>query len=232
MTPEPASPLHHLSVEGRRLWEAVLDPQQLSDDQIQEITKLTRSQFYQLCRETGEASRYSGHGPKLQLRHQSRVLIFFLREVKNLSFRYIAGRFLTSRKVVTRSFLDILFFIFLRHPCIPCLWNDVNMTDIKLRGILDTFTAALTPAKRDFVAKFRDPKGRPVTILTDDGTNILVTRSADAGLTQVTDSGGRGGMNKGVCFLMAVTVNLDGTIVGIRPGPAISGGRRAGDYLS
>ena len=78
------------------------------------------------------------------------------------------------------------------------------------------------------MGKFRDARGRPVTFVTDDGTNILVTRSGDAGLAQVTDSGGRGGMNKGVCFLISVTVGLDGTIVGIRPAPAISGGRRAG----
>ena len=229
LDPEPGSSLHHLSVEGRRLWEAVLHPEQLSYDQIQEITKLSRTQFFQLCRETEEASRYSGHGPRLQLSHQSRVLVFFLREVKKVSFRYIGGRFQTSRKVVTTSFLDILFFIFLRHPCIPCLWNDTNMTASKLNDILDSLTAALSPAKRDFVAKFRDAQGRRITFVTDDGTSIPVQRSADAGLTQVTDSGGKGGMNKGVCFLMAVTVNLDGTIVGVRPGPAISGGRRAGD---
>ena len=226
--PSPGSFMHHLSVEGRRIWEAVLNPEQLGDDQIQEITKLTREQFFQLCRDTEEASQYSGRGPRLQLRHEARVLLFFLREVKSLSFRYIAGRFLTSRKVATTSFLDILFFIFLRHPSVPCLWNDPNLISTQMNNILESLTAALSPAKRDFVAKFRDARGRPVTFVTDDGTNILVTRSGDAGLAQVTDSGGRGGMNKGVCLLMAVTVNLDGTIVGIRPGPGISGGRRAG----
>ena len=116
----PGSTMHHLSVEGRRLWSAILNPEQLSDDQIQEITKLTRQQFFQLCQETEEASRYPGRGPRLLLRHETRVLAFFLREVKSLSFRYIGGRLLVSRMVATKSFLDILFFIFLRHPCIPC----------------------------------------------------------------------------------------------------------------
>ena len=65
------------------------------------------------------------------------------------------------------------------------------MTSPKLVEILDSLTAALSPALRDFVGKFRDARGRPVTFVTDDGTNILVTRSGDAGLAQVTDSGGR-----------------------------------------
>jgi hypothetical protein len=218
-------------VEGRRLWEAVLHPQQLSDDQIQEITKLTRAQFFQLCSETKPASEYSGRGPRLQLCHESRVLVFFLRAVKNVSFRYIEGRFLHSRKVITRSYLDVLFFIFLRHPCIPCLWNDSGMSSDRMNVILENFISAVTPGKRDYVSKFRDARGRRVCFVTDDGTEIHVPRSADAGLAQVTDSGGRGGMNKGVCYLLAITVAVDGTIVGVRPAPAISGGRRAGIYL-
>ena len=83
-------------------------------------------------------------------------MAFFLRDVKSLSFRYIGGRLLVSRMVATKSVLDILFFIFLRHPCIPCFWNDPNMTSAKLVEILESLTAALSPALRDFVAKFRE----------------------------------------------------------------------------
>ena len=226
--PAAGSPLHHLSVQGQRLWSGVLHPEQMSDEEISEITKLTKEQFFTLCRETEEASRYTGVGAPHCLSHCSRVLVFFLRVVKNVSFNYIAKRFKTSRPVIRDCVDDILFFLFLRHSSIPCFWNDSNLTPDKLNSVMRSLNAASSPGKREFLAKFRNNRGLPVTFVLEDTTSIPVPKSADPGLAQTTYSGGPGGMGKGQASLVGVQVAADGTVIGVRAGPLISGGRRAG----
>ena len=226
--PAAGSPLHHLSVQGQRLWSGVLHPEQMSNEEICEITKLTKDQFFTLCRETEEASRYTGVGAPHCLSHSSRVLVFFLRVVKNVSFNYIAKRFKTSRPVIRDCVDDILFYLFLRHSSIPCFWNDSNLTPDKLNSVMRSLNAASSPGKREFLAKFRNDRGLPVTFVLEDTTSIPVPKSADPGLAQATYSGGPGGMGKGQCSLVGVQVAADGTVIGVRAGPLISGGRRAG----
>ena len=228
LEPAAGSRLHHLSVQGQRLWSAVLHPEQMSNEEICEITKLTKEQFFTLCRETEEASRYTGAGAPHCLSHSSRVLVFFLRVVKNVSLNYIAKRFKTSRPVIRDCVDDILFFLFLRHSCIPCFWNDSNLTPDKLNSVMRSLNAASSPGKREFLAKFRNDRGLPVTFVLEDTTSIPVPKSADPGLAQATYSGGPGGMGKGQCSLVGVQVAADGTVIGVRAGPLISGGRRAG----
>ena len=228
LEPAAGSRLHHLSVQGQRLWSGVLHPEQMSNEEISEITKLTKDQFFTLCREAEEASRYTGVGAPHCLSHSSRVLVFFLRVVKNVSFNYIAKRFKTSRPVIKDCVDDILFFLFLRHSSIPCFWNDTNLTADKLNSVMRSLNAASSPGKREFLAKFRNTQGLPVTFVLEDTTSIPVPKSADPGLAQTTYSGGPGGMGKGQCSLVGVQVAADGTVIGVRAGPLISGGRRAG----
>ena len=225
--PEPSSPLHHLTEQGRRLWSGVLHPEQMSAIEIQEITKLTPEQFFMLCRETEEASQYLGTGARRTLCHTTRVLILFLRLVKILSFMYIAVQCHTTRPVVTLAYHDILYFLLLRHSSIPCFWNDQNLTAEKLDSIMRTFNGAASPGLRDFMSKFRNSKGLPVSFAVIDTTAVPITKSADPGMAQVTYAGVPGS-GKGQSASFGVVVATDGTVIGVQSGPLISGGVRSG----
>ena len=205
----------------------MLHPEQLTATEIQEITKLTREQFFILCRETEEASHYSGTGAPRTLSHATRVLILFLRLVKILSFLYIAVQCHTTRPVVTLAYHDILYYILLRHSCIPCFWNDSNLTAEKLITIMQTFNDAASPGKRDFLSKFRNAKGLPVSFAVIDTTAVPITNSADPGMAQVTYAGVPGS-GKGQSASIGIVVATDGTIIGLQAGPLISGGVRSG----
>ena len=230
--PEEGSSLHHLTQQGRRLWSGVLHPEQLSDAEIHDVTKLTKEQFLDLCRETEEASQYAGTGAPHTLGHATRVLIIFLRLVKTMTFAYIAIQCHTSRPVVTAAFNDILFFILLRYSSMPCFWNDSNLTAAKLTEMMCTFNNAASPGKRDFLAMFRNARGLPVGFGILDTTAIPMPKSADPGLAQVTYAGGPGGSGKGQCMALGAMVAPDGTVIGIQAGPLISGGRRSGNNIT
>ena len=202
----------------------------MSEAEIQEITKLTRPQFDVLCHETEEASRYAGTGAPRTLGHVTRVLILFLRWVKTLSFEYIGHQCRTTRPVVTLAFHDIFFFLLLRHSCIPCFWNDQNLTAEKLNTIMTTFNDAASPGLRDFLSKFRNAQGLPVGFAVIDTTAVPITKSADAGMAQVTYAGVPGS-GKGQSSSIGIVVATDGTIAGIQSGPLISGGVRSGIYI-
>ena len=228
--PEPFSPLHHLSEQGRRLWAGVLNPRQMSDAEIQDITKLTRQQFDILCEETAEASRYPGTGAPRILGHVTRVLILFLRWVKTLSFTFIGNQCRTTRPVVTLAFHDILFFLLLRHSSVPCFWNDQNLSASKLNDIMQTFNDAASPGLRDFLSKFRNARGLPVGFAVTDTTAVPITKSADPGMSQVTYAGVPGS-GKGQSASLGIIVATEGTIIGVQAGPLISGGVRSGRYF-
>ena len=230
--PEEGSTLHHLTQQGRRLWSGVLHPEQLSDAEIHDVTKLTKKQFLDLCRETEEASQYAGTGAPHTLGHATRVLIIFLRLVKTMTFTYIAIQCHTSRPVVTAAFNDILFFLLLRYSGMPCFWNDSNLTAEKLTDMMCTFNNAASSSKRDFLAMFRNARGLPVGFGILDTTAVPMPKSADPGLAQVTYAGGPGGSGKGQCMALGAMVAPDGTVIGIQAGPLISGGRRSGNNIA
>ena len=106
--------------------------------------------------------------------HESKCFLFLIKMTANDSFDNLAADFMINRITARRWFLDILFALFLTCPYIPSLYNDEETTDEEIDALLESIRNEQSPYVKHIVSAFRAEDGRPVTLLNDDYTGLLM----------------------------------------------------------
>ena len=164
----------------------------------------------------------------LRHEHESKCLLFLIKMTANDSFDNLAADFMISKRTARGWFLDILFAIFLTCPYIPSLYNDDDTTDEEIDSLLESIRNEQSPYVKHLVSAFRAADGRPVTLLNDDYTGLLMDGMSSNDFLKVQDmhSGLRG--SKWTMFMSAL-VDGRGKVVAIPAGGGIGKSPRGGD---
>ena len=118
----------------------------------------------------------------------------------------------------SRTYEDMIFFIWLFHLNIPRQWDE-NTPEEEITRFLLEVRDSQSPGVRYLQDRIRTPHSNRPTIFWDlDATHIGSQNSADPFLQMGRWSGPRG---KGHCVLVLVATSPDGSILYVSPGKVI-----------
>lgn len=201
-----------------------LHPRLWSNDEIKTKIRISRDMFLdEFCPSLASASTQNARRD-----HESKCFLFLVKMAGNPSFDDLASDFMITKTTARNWFLDVLFALFLTCPHVPSLFNDENSTDAEIDSLLESVREEQSPYVKHIVSAFRSEDGRPVTLLNDDYTALLMEGVSSEDFVKVQDmhSGRRG--DKWAMYVSAL-VDGNGKVVAIPSGGGIGKSPRGGD---
>ena len=200
-----------------------LHPRLWTDSEIRTKIRITKEMFLEeFCPPLMCATQIERH------EHEAKCFLFLIKMASNESFDSLASDFMISTKSARSWFLDISFAMFLTCPYIPSLFNDNQTSDAELDAFFASINNDQSPYIRHIVSAFCSADGRPVTLLNNDYTSLLMEGMSTEDFVKAQDmhSGLRG--DKWAMYISCL-VDGNGKVVAIPSGGGIGKSPRGGD---
>ena len=201
-----------------------IHPRLWSDAEIRSKIRISRDLFLnEFCPALACASTQNA-----RREHESKCFLFLVKMAGNPSFDDLASDFMITKTTARHWFLDVLFANLLTCPHVPSLFNDENTTDAEIDSLLESVRDQQSPYVKHIVSAIRSADGRPVTLLNDDYTALLMEGVSSEDFVKVQDmhSGRRG--DKWAMYVSTLT-DGNGKVVAIPSGGGIGKSPRGGD---
>ena len=117
------------------------NPMLWSNQDMLTLIKMEKEKFIEYCEFSRPATRNN-----CTLSHESRVFLFLYRFVHDTSGRVLGALFNIDSQVAIRTYNDILFYMFMFDPHIPCFDN--TMTNEELESLLISLRNQQSPGIR------------------------------------------------------------------------------------
>ena len=127
--------------EQIRLLNRFRNPMFWNSSEMRSLIRISKNQFIEICNFTVEASPTS----PILLSHESRVFLFLYRMAHKTSIHHLASLFDISPKAAKKVYDDVLFFLLMNDPHIPCIWNDETATENEVESFLQQLRDRQSP---------------------------------------------------------------------------------------
>ena len=220
LTPNASIPIGLVSNCNR-----YLHPQLWTDEEIKSKIRITKDAFLnEFCPPLHCATQSERH------QHEAKCFLYLVKMASNPSWDSLAADFMIDKKTARSWFMDISFAMFLTCPYLPTLFNDAHTTNAELDSFFTSVNTNQSAYVKHIVSAFRSADGRPVTLLNNDYTSLLMTGMSTEDFVKAQDfhSGMRG--DKWTIYVSAL-VDGNGKVVAIPSGAGIGKSPRGGTVL-
>ena len=187
-------------------------PWQYSSEEIQSLTTLTKSQFFDFVL----AVHPCVHSNRHELRCFSACLLFLRKMAKNPSFKSLATDFVITEMTAINLFYKICVYYFKNCINIPLIINGNGVVNnAEVDKLLENAYNSTQPFFSELVRRFHDPsdRGRLPILINCDATYLDTTTSGDLEMQKYLYYDPRSGH----CVKLVNITNMSGKFLGVLP---------------
>ena len=100
---------------------------------MRNLIGIFRDEFIEFCNFTRPATHIIRNST---LSHEARCFLFLIRFCQDLSIHVLGAFFRVSHVTAMNYYDDILFWLLMNDPNVPCIWNDETATEEEIEALL------------------------------------------------------------------------------------------------